>query len=67
MSFAGHNSMARKSSTACSYLIGGGIIYLVLWIYGLVIDQMSSELRACPGPGVILGRSLHNTDATALA
>ena len=25
-----------------AYLIGGGVIYLVLWLYGLIIDQKSS-------------------------
>ena len=34
--------MARTWSLARSYLIGGGAIYLVLWLYGLVIDQASS-------------------------
>ncbi|WP_238166220.1 DUF4383 domain-containing protein [Kribbella caucasensis] len=27
---------------ARSYLIGGGAVYVALWIYGLVIDQTSS-------------------------
>ncbi|MBA2456042.1 MAG: DUF4383 domain-containing protein [Nocardioidaceae bacterium] len=30
--------MARTAAGARTYLIGGGIIYLGLWIYGLVID-----------------------------
>jgi hypothetical protein len=34
--------MSRTDSGARAYLIGGGAIYLVLWIYGLVIDQTSS-------------------------
>ena len=29
-------------SAARGYLVGGGVIYLVLWIYGLVIDKTSS-------------------------
>ena len=29
-------------SAARVYLVGGGVIYLVLWIYGLVIDKASS-------------------------
>jgi hypothetical protein len=33
--------MSRTISGARSYLLYGGIIYLVLWIYGLVIDQNS--------------------------
>jgi len=30
--------MARTVGAAKWYLVGGGIIYLLLWIYGLVID-----------------------------
>jgi hypothetical protein len=33
---------ARAFATARGYLIVGGIVYLLLWVYGLVIDQMSS-------------------------
>jgi hypothetical protein len=33
---------ARTARGARAYLIVGGVIYLVLWIYGLVIDQNSS-------------------------
>jgi Domain of unknown function (DUF4383) len=33
---------ARAATTARTYLIVGGAIYLVLWIYGLVIDHNSS-------------------------
>jgi hypothetical protein len=32
-------ALARSASGARSYLIGGGAIYLVLWLYGLVIDH----------------------------
>ncbi len=35
-------AMARAATTARTYLIGGGLIYLVLWIYGLLIDRDSS-------------------------
>ena len=35
-------ALARSFTGARNYLIGGGVIYLVLWIYGLVIDQTSS-------------------------
>jgi uncharacterized protein DUF4383 len=35
-------AMSRTRPAARSYLIGGGVIYLVLWIYGLVIDQQSA-------------------------
>ncbi|MBT2585160.1 DUF4383 domain-containing protein [Arthrobacter sp. ISL-95] len=34
--------MARTPGQARNYLIGGGAVYLVLWIYGLLIDQESS-------------------------
>ncbi|ADB34638.1 hypothetical protein Kfla_5632 [Kribbella flavida DSM 17836] len=35
-------ALARTFDGAKNYLIGGGIVYLVLWIYGLVIDKDSS-------------------------
>jgi Domain of unknown function (DUF4383) len=34
--------LARTWVTARSYLIGGGVIYLVLWLYGLIVSQQSS-------------------------
>jgi hypothetical protein len=34
--------LARTFNSARSYLVGGGIVYLVLFIYGLVIDHDSS-------------------------
>jgi hypothetical protein len=34
--------LARTPGGARAFLIGGGAIYLVLWVYGLVIDQQSS-------------------------
>lgn len=34
-------AMSRTTRGAVSYLIGGGAIYLVLWLYGLVIDKTS--------------------------
>jgi len=32
-------AFARTTATARLYLIGGGVVYLVLWFYGLLIDQ----------------------------
>jgi hypothetical protein len=34
-------AMARRWESARAYLLGGGLIYLVLWIYGLVVDKGS--------------------------
>ena len=34
-------ALARTESTARSFLVGGGLIYLVLWIYGLAVDKNS--------------------------
>ncbi len=33
--------MMRTAALARAFLVGGGAIYLVLWIYGLVIDKTS--------------------------
>ena len=33
--------MSRTNENSRRYLIGGGVIYLVLWLYGLVIDKTS--------------------------
>jgi Domain of unknown function (DUF4383) len=35
-------ALARSATTATQYLIWGGAIYLVLWFYGLVIDQQGT-------------------------
>ncbi|WP_436497051.1 DUF4383 domain-containing protein [Actinokineospora sp. HUAS TT18] len=35
-------AMARTLSGARAFLIGGGVIYLALWVYGLVIDHDSA-------------------------
>jgi hypothetical protein len=32
-------AMARTASGARAFLIGGGVVYLVLWLYGLLIDM----------------------------
>lgn len=34
--------MARSMSLATSFLIGGGLVYGALWVYGLLIDHHSS-------------------------
>jgi hypothetical protein len=34
--------LARTVGGARSYLVGGGAVYLVLWLYGLVIGQESA-------------------------
>ena len=33
---------ARTARSAWTYLVVGGVVYLVLWVYGLVADKMSS-------------------------
>ena len=40
-------ALAKTYFGARTYLIGGGIIYLVLWIYGLVVD-MGSDANFVP-------------------
>jgi len=35
-------AMARTYAGAKNYLIVGGVIYLVLWLYGLIIDKTSN-------------------------
>jgi Domain of unknown function (DUF4383) len=35
-------AMARTVPGARGFLIGGGVVYLVLWIYGLLIDHDST-------------------------
>jgi hypothetical protein len=32
-------AMARTAGGARAFLIGGGVVYLILWLYGLVIDM----------------------------
>jgi 4-hydroxybenzoate polyprenyltransferase len=34
-------ALARQARTAYLYLVGGGVIYLVLWLYGLIVDKNS--------------------------
>ncbi|WP_051385730.1 DUF4383 domain-containing protein [Actinokineospora inagensis] len=35
-------ALARTPGSARTYLIGGGLIYLVLWVYGLLVDHNST-------------------------
>jgi hypothetical protein len=35
-------ALSRTASNSRAYLVGGGVIYLVLFIYGLLIDKSSS-------------------------
>jgi hypothetical protein len=35
-------AMAKRADSARTYLVGGGVIYLVLWIYGLLTSDQSS-------------------------
>ena len=35
-------AMSRTAAAAQLYLLGGGIIYLALWVYGLVVDEHST-------------------------
>jgi hypothetical protein len=73
--------LARTAKGARNYLIGGGFVYLVLWIYGLVIDQ-TSDANFVPlntadnwlhlllgvamiGLGIVLARSLARTRTRA--
>jgi uncharacterized membrane protein YuzA (DUF378 family) len=35
-------ALARTVSGAKNYLIGGGVVYALLWLYGLVIDHDSA-------------------------
>ena len=35
-------AMSRRSAAAKNFLIVGGVIYLVLWLYGLIIDQTTN-------------------------
>jgi hypothetical protein len=40
-------ALARTATGARGFLIGGGIVYLVLWLYGLLID-MDSQANFVP-------------------
>ncbi|SER27224.1 protein of unknown function [Lentzea albida] len=34
--------MSRTPHGAYSYLVGGGVVYLLLWLYGLLVDHDSA-------------------------
>jgi hypothetical protein len=34
-------ALARRTPGAVNYLLGGGVVYLVLWIYGLIVSKTS--------------------------
>jgi hypothetical protein len=34
-------ALARTPASAKAFLLGGGVVYLVLWLYGLLIDKTS--------------------------
>ena len=73
-------ALARSWSGARAFLLGGGAIYLVLWIYGLLIDQESAANfvplndadnwlhfllgAGMLGLGVLLGKRDRSTDPT---
>lgn len=72
--------LARTWDGARTFLIGGGVIYLVLWIYGLLVDHDSSAnfvpvnnadnwlhlvlAAAMIGGGVLLTRGDRTRDTT---
>lgn len=35
-------TLARTVTGAKAFLVGGGIVYLILWLYGMLIDQDSA-------------------------
>ncbi|MGW4479700.1 DUF4383 domain-containing protein [Rhodococcus triatomae] len=35
-------AMSRTAPAAQLFLLGGGIVYLALWVYGMVVDEHSS-------------------------
>jgi hypothetical protein len=67
-------ALARTAAGARNFLIGGGLVYLLLWVYGLVVDESSDanfvplndaddwlHLALAAGMillGLLLGRSL---------
>jgi hypothetical protein len=74
---------ARVASSARAFLVGGGVVYLVLWLYGMVIDKAGDAnfvplneaddwLHLALGAGMLvlglaLGRSTRTAGTTARA
>ena len=70
-------ALARTRSSARSYLVGGGIIYLAVWLYGLLVEKSSAAnfipvnsaddwLHFVLGAGMVaLGLVLGNRDRRA--
>ena len=68
-------AMARTAAAARTFLVGGGVIYVVLWLYGLIINEASAAnfipvntadnwlhlalAVAMIGLGLALGRQTH--------
>nr|WP_042186702.1 DUF4383 domain-containing protein [Kibdelosporangium sp. MJ126-NF4]CEL17472.1 hypothetical protein [Kibdelosporangium sp. MJ126-NF4]CTQ91301.1 hypothetical protein [Kibdelosporangium sp. MJ126-NF4] len=38
-------ALARSTRTAKGFLTGGGALYLMLWLYGLIMDEAAGPLR----------------------
>ncbi|WP_219468818.1 DUF4383 domain-containing protein [Nonomuraea rhizosphaerae] len=69
-------AMSRTWTASRYYLIGGGVIYLLLWLYGLIVDKSSAAnfvpvntavtwLHFVLGVGmIVLGLALTRTAAT---
>ena len=70
-------ALARTRRSARSYLVGGGIIYLAVWLYGLLVEKSSAAnfipvnsaddwLHFVLGAGMVaLGLVLGNRDRRA--
>jgi hypothetical protein len=56
--------MARTLSGARVYLVGGGLVYAVLWLYGILIDR-GSDMNVVPVNGA--DNWLHLALAIAMA
>lgn len=41
-------AMAKKADTARAFLIGGGLVYLLLWVYGLLVADDRSAANFIP-------------------